>query len=105
LVQLPFKKEAKKETSSWAGQCPTSQLYDFWIDDPAGKTIWRWSNAVQFLNESTKVIIPDGALKVVKARWNYFANSITKEGLYTAHAKFIASGQEIKKPFWIRFAH
>ncbi len=104
LIQLPFDKEAKKEKSAWTGECLTSRLFDFWIDDPKGKTIWKWSSCLQFLNEPTKVVIPDGVLKVVKVPWTYFPNSITQEGRYTAHAKFIASDQEIKKPFWIKFA-
>ncbi len=96
-VTWPFK-------SVWKGECPTSQLYDFGIEDPDGKTIWQWSNCMMFRPETTKVQIPGGSPRAVKAPWYYFEDSIVKEGLYVAKAEFIASGQVIRKPFWVKFA-
>lgn len=40
LVRWPFR-------SIWKGQCPTTQLYDFWIEFN-GKAIWRWSDGKMF---------------------------------------------------------
>ncbi|HRF38598.1 MAG TPA: BsuPI-related putative proteinase inhibitor [Saprospiraceae bacterium] len=89
--------------SIWHGECPSSQLFDFGIENPEGKTIWRWGQCMMFKPEPTKVQIPGASPKSVTAPWQYFEDAITVEGLYVAKAEFIASGQVIRKPFWVKF--
>lgn len=84
---------------------PSSQLYDFRIEGPGGETLWQWGNCMLFRDEATLVEIPGGTEKVVKAPWHYFEGSITREGVYVAAARFVASGQEVRMPFWVRFAY
>ena len=93
-VQWPFR-------SIWRGECPSSQVFDFGIENPDGKTIWQWGNCMMFRTETTQVQIPGGSPKAVKVPWFYFEDSIMQEGLYVAKAEFIASGQVIRKPFWV----
>lgn len=103
-VRWPYREPAKSERSIWEGECPTSQFYDFRIEDPRGNTIWQWGNCMLFRNEKTPVRIPGGSARVVRAPWFYFEDSITRQGLYVLSARFIASGQEVRKPFWVKFA-
>ncbi len=101
-VMWPYREEGR---SIWKGQCPTSQLFDFRIENPAGETIWQWGACMLFRDEITMVEIPGGSEKEVKAPWFYFEDAITREGVYVASARFIASGQEIRMPFRVKFAH
>lgn len=104
-VRWPYREEEGQERSIWSGECPTSQLFDFGIEDPHGHTIWQWGNCMLFRPEPTKVEIPGGSPKTVKVPWFYFEDSIAEEGLYVAKARFIASGQEVRKPFRVEFVY
>lgn len=53
-VRWPYREEEGQERSIWSGECPTSQLFDFGIEDPHGHTIWQWGNCMLFRPEPTK---------------------------------------------------
>lgn len=98
LVRWPYR-------SIWRGHCPTTQLYDFWIEFN-GKAIWRWSDGKMFAQVITPVSIPGGSdFHEFSEVWKINPVDIVSEGIYTARALFIASGQEVTKEFEIRFAH
>jgi len=79
--------------SIWHGVCPTSQIYDFWVQR-SGKTLWQWSNGHVFAQHVTPVSISGGAWHEFRETWNIDPASISESGRYTARARFIASGQE-----------
>ena len=98
LVRWPFR-------SIWKGQCPTTQLYDFWIEFN-GKAIWRWSDGKMFAEVITPISIPGGSdFHEFTEVWKINPAEIVSEDIYTARALFMASGQEVTKEFEIRFAH
>ena len=98
LVRWPYR-------SIWRGLCPTTQLYDFWIEFN-GKTIWRWSDGKMFAQVITPVSIPGGSdFHEFPEVWKINPDDIVSEGIYVARALFIASGQEVTKEFEIKFAH
>lgn len=98
LVRWPYR-------SIWSGTCPTSQLYDFFIESPKGNVIWQWSKCVIFGEKPTLVEIPGGASFEFPVTWNYFDNAIELIGTYKARGVFIASGQEVSEEFEIKFAY
>lgn len=98
LVRWPYR-------SIWHGTCPTSQLYDFFIENPKGSIIWQWSKCVIFGEKPTLVEIPGGASFEFSVTWNYFDNAIELTGIYKARGVFIASGQEVSEEFEIKFAN
>ena len=90
--------------SIWKGTCPTSQLYDFSIEYK-GETIWKWSEQMAFSQVITFVEIPGGSSRTYTEVWKVDPADIESEGTYTARAIFIASGQEVKKDFEIKFVY
>lgn len=94
-VEWPFR-------SIWRGQCPTSQLYDFFIERNGEIVTW-WSRNLSFLQVITTVEIPGGSPKPFPVRWVFSADDIQHEGRYTMRARFVASGQEVTKDFNIKF--
>lgn len=88
--------------SIWTGQCPTSQLYDFFIERNGEIVTW-WSRNLSFPQVITTVRIPGGSPKPFPVQWVFSAIDIQHEGPYTMRAKFIASGQEVTKNFNIKF--
>lgn len=91
--------------SEWKGSCPTSQFMELTIEDPQGRTIWRWSSEMLFSAEPTEIKFLGGSPKGMTVHWHYFDSAIAMAGLYVATATFIASGQTIRRPFWIKFAY
>lgn len=89
--------------SIWQGQCPTSQIFDFCVEYN-GKPIWTWSEGRVFAQVVTPVTIPGGNWHEFSGAWKINPKTIKAEGAYTAKAVFIASGQEVKKSFKIKFA-
>lgn len=89
--------------SIWTGQCPTSQIYDFWIELD-GQPVWRWSEGKMFASVITPVRIPGGSPHEFCEVWKVDPAAIEAECIYTAYCLFIASGQEAKAEFEIRFA-
>lgn len=96
LVKWPWR-------SIWQGRCPTTQIYDFWIEYD-GKPIWRWSDGKVFAEVITPVSIPGGDFHEFVEVWKINPDNIVSEGIYKAGALFIASGQEATEEFEIRFA-
>jgi len=90
--------------SIWEGYCPTAQLYDFWIELD-GKPVLRWSDGKVFAQVITPVRIPGGSPCEFTEVWKIDPAAITVEGVYTAYCLFIASGQEAKAEFEMKFAH
>lgn len=89
--------------SIWHGICPTSQIYDFFIEKD-GKTIWQWSKGQVFIMVITPVIVPGGDFVEYSVQWIFKPEEIQEEGEYLARAIFIASGQEVTKTFQVKFA-
>jgi len=97
MVKWPYR-------SIWEGSCPTTQIYDFFID-LNDYPIWQWSKGKTFLQVQTPVSIPGGISKEFPVTWSFLSTDIKEEGTYTARAVFIASGQTTFKDFEIKFAH
>jgi hypothetical protein len=96
LVKWPYR-------SIWHGMCPTSQIYDFFIEKD-GEIIWQWSKGQMFIMVFTPVNIPGGNPVEYSVQWSFSSDQIQTEGDYLARAVFIASGQEATKAFQIKFA-
>lgn len=96
LVKWPYR-------SIWEGCCPTSQIYDFTIEHK-DKIVWRWSEGKMFAQVLTPVYIPGGDFHEFPEVWKFNPNDIEFEGIYTARALFIASGQEVSKDFEVKFS-
>ncbi|MCI5140618.1 MAG: hypothetical protein D3909_02595, partial [Candidatus Electrothrix sp. ATG1] len=90
--------------SIWKGICPTSQIYDFFVEFE-GECIWQWSSGKTFLQALTPVAIPGGSPHSFTETWIIRPDLIQSEGVYTIRGLFIASGQEVKKKVEIKFAH
>ncbi len=98
LVKWPYR-------SIWEGRCPTTQIYEFWIECD-GKPIWTWSEGKYFTDVVTPVVIPGGQVfHEFTEVWKIHPDDSLSEGFYTARALFKASGQEATKEFEVRFAH
>ena len=95
-VMWPFR-------SIWRGLCPTSQVYDFFIERDE-QIIWQWSKGQMFSQALTMVEIVGGRPYEYPVTWHFFPKDIDHEGTYVARAIFIASGQEASKVFEIKFA-
>jgi len=93
------------DRSIWEGYCPTTQIYDFWIEHK-DKTIWQWSDGKVFAPLLTPVSIPGSSeYHEFTEVWKVDPEDVVFEGVYTARALFIAAGREVAKEFAIRFAH
>jgi hypothetical protein len=90
--------------SIWQGLCPTSQLYDFFVEHD-GQLVWRWSQDRFFLQVLTPVFIPGGSPIAFPETWIVEPEKIEHEGTYSLRGIFIASRQEVMKEFQIKFAH
>lgn len=89
--------------SIWWGLCPTSQLYDFFVEFE-GRPIWRWSKDKLFAQMQTPVRIEGGSPYTFSETWIIDPATIKSEGIYSVRGIFIASGQEVEKTVRIRFA-
>ncbi|MBN1518391.1 hypothetical protein JXA32_17650 [Candidatus Sumerlaeota bacterium] len=96
-VQWPFR-------SIWRGICPTSQIYDFFVEFD-GKIVWQWSRDKVFSQVLKPVSISGGAPHVFAETWHVDPETITSEGVYTIRGLFIASNQEDEKQIEIVFVH
>lgn len=96
LVKWPYR-------SIWHGLCPTSQIYDFFIEKD-GEIVWQWSKGRMFAMVVTPVNVPGGAPVEYPIRWNFSSDEIQSEGDYLLRAVFIASGQVATKAFPLKFA-
>lgn len=96
LVKWPYR-------SIWHGMCPTSQIYDFFIEKD-GEIIWQWSKSQMFIMVVIPVNIPGGDPVEFSVRWSFSSAEIKAEGDYLARAVFVASGQEATKTFQVKFA-
>jgi len=90
--------------SIWRGQCPTSQLYDIFVEYE-GNSLWQWSKNRFFLQVQTPVSIQGGSPYAFAETWVIDPATIQTEGTYTIRAVFIASGQEVTKDVVIKFAN
>ena len=43
---------------SWTGIAPSTQMYDFELFAPSGKSIWKWSKGMLFRKQKTNVSLP-----------------------------------------------
>ncbi len=103
----PFKVTLEVEwlyRSVWKGICPTSQVYDFFVEFE-GQRIWQWSQDKFFLQALTPIAIPGGSPHTFSETWIIEPDTIQSEGLYSVRGLFIASCQEVGKEVRIRFAH
>lgn len=98
LAKWPFR-------SIWEGICPTAQTFDFSIERK-GETLWQWSKGKIFAQVQTPVSVPGAEyVKIATESWYFYPDEIKSEGIYTARAKFIATGQEAIATFEIKFAY
>lgn len=88
--------------SIWKGECPSAQLYDFWVEYE-GKTIWRWSDEQVFPEVVTPVEIAGGSEHEFSEIWRIDPALITHEGVCTAKVLHIASGKQATTDFKIQF--
>jgi hypothetical protein len=96
LVKWPYR-------SIWQGTCPTSQIYDFFIEKDE-KIVWQWSKGRMFSMIVIPVNIPGGDPVEYSVRWSFSSDEIQAEGDYLVRAVFIASRQEATKGFQVKFA-
>lgn len=89
--------------SIWHGVCPTSQLYDFFVETH-GKMIWQWSKGRSFSMIVTPVNVSGGDPVEYSIAWRFSSDEIL-DGDYQARAVFIASGQEAVKSFKVSSAY
>jgi len=102
----PFKMTLEVEwpyRSVWKGICPTSQVYDFFVEFD-GKLIWQWSKGKFFLQALTPIAIPGGNPHAFSETWIIEPDILPAEGAYTVRGLFIASGQEDEQKLDITFA-
>jgi hypothetical protein len=85
---------------TWTGFCPTTQLYDFFIEKD-GKIIWQWSRDKIFAAIITPVQVYCGIPLEYPETWSFSPEDIKEWGTYSAKAVFIPSGQEVSKDFKI----
>lgn len=90
--------------SEWQGSCPTSQFMELTIEDPQGQKIWSWSSEMLFVREPIEIKILGGSPKSTTVHWHYFESAISTAGMYVATATFLASGQILRRPFFVKFA-
>ena len=90
--------------SIWRGECPSAQLFDFWLYGPDGRELWQWSEGMIFVNEPTKVEVPGGAPRSAKVQWFFYDRAIPAAGEYLIRAIFLPSGQQVEKTFEVKFA-
>lgn len=90
--------------SVWKGLCPSSQLYDFFVEKD-GEPVWQWGRDRIFSTVLTPVMIPGGSPNTYTETWLIDPRIIQAEGTYTVRGLFIASGQEAEQEIEIRFAH
>lgn len=95
-VQWPFR-------SIWQGECPTSQVFDFWIEDPDGRELWQWGEGILFETKLTTVEVPGGGPLAAKVEWFFYERSILEPGRYRARAVFLPTGQEVGQSFEVKF--
>lgn len=90
--------------SIWRGECPTTQLFDFWIYGPDGRELWQWSESMIFVDEPIVVEVPGGAPHHAKVVWCFYDHAIPAAGEYLIRAIFLPSGQKVEKVFEVKFA-
>jgi hypothetical protein len=95
-VEWPFR-------SIWHGECPTSQLYDFYITDLEEKTIWQWSKSMIFTQNKTSVNIPGGSPIEFPVSWYYQGEALEKMKTLNFKAIFSSTGNVINKAIKIKF--
>lgn len=97
LVRWPYR-------SIWYGICPTTQLYDF-IVQQGDTVIWQWSRGRHFLPVTTQVDVAGGDWHTYKEIWPVIPSIIPAEGDYDVRAVFIAARQEVVRKLTVKFAH
>ncbi len=78
----------------------SSQIYDFWVHDPAGNEVWRWSASRMFAAVITHVdIMPGGAIDYAE-NWEQLSDggAIVPPGTYTIHAGIVIADQPRIEP-------
>lgn len=90
--------------SVWHGECPTDQLYDFWVTD-GDRELWRWSDGRAFNEVVTRVNIKGPNTNKYSEVWEFDQAAIEREGTYTAYACFCATEETVKTDFEVRFAY
>ncbi|MCL5985350.1 MAG: BsuPI-related putative proteinase inhibitor [Actinobacteria bacterium] len=65
----------------------TAQKYDFWVLDPSGEEVWRWSHDKSFLQIVEELQIPAGAKLAFIESFDVIDMS---SGRYTAYGEILA---------------
>jgi hypothetical protein len=87
------------------GQCPTSQFFDFTIHDPKGNLIWEWGKTIRFNNTDKSFELTGKQKYTFTVDWPFFNNTIEYDGEYTVTAKFLATGNIIRKKLVVTFVY
>lgn len=95
-VQWPYR-------SIWRGECPTSQAFDLWIEDPDGRELWQWGESMLFETRPTMIEVPGGSPFAAKVEWFFYDRSFLEPGRYKARTVFLPTGQEAELYFEVRF--
>jgi hypothetical protein len=69
----------------------SSQIYDFWVQGPGGKEVWRWSASRVFLTVITHVDIMPKATIEYSETWDQLHNDgmAVPPGVYKIHAGIV----------------
>ncbi len=87
----------------WTGTAPTTQMYDFELFAPSGKSVWKWSKCMLFRKQKTKVRLPGLIHHEFSVEWSYFDRDVEEDGVYKAEATFLPTGKAVSLGFEVKF--
>lgn len=96
-IQWPY-------TTPWQGTCPTTQVYEFEILTPTGKSLWKWSKGRRYKKQVTHVALEGMIQHEIDAKWTFYDKDIPVAGTYTLMGTFIPAKVEVRKSFEVKFA-
>lgn len=89
----------------YRGQCPTSQFFEFTIHAPNNRLIWEWAKAIRFSNTNNSFELIGNQKYTFMVDWPFFNHAIDQAGDYTVTAKFLATGNILKKTLVVTFVY
>ncbi|MBE0663078.1 MAG: hypothetical protein IH597_11500 [Bacteroidales bacterium] len=89
----------------YRGSCPTSQFFEFTIHDPNRTLIWEWGKTIKFSNTHNSFELTGNYKYSFNVDWPFFNHAIQHEGDYIVTAKFLATGNILKKTLKVTFVH
>lgn len=89
----------------YRGQCPSSQFFEFTIQDPNGIKIWEWGKTIRFNNTDNSFELTGRQKYTFFVDWPFFNHAIQHAGEYTVTANFLATGNILKKKLLVTFVY